>query len=200
MKASVLIVLFLVVGLIGGLYNIWPAWLLDDQLSSYALYGLVLLVGLSIGTDKSAFAVIKRLSAKVILIPLSVVVGSLLGASAIVLFSNKIGLQDAMAVGAGFGYYSLSSILIGQLSSEEVGVIALLSNVFREILTFVLAPVLVPVFGKLTTIAFGGATSMDTTLPIVVKHSGKEYAIIALFSGVILSLLVPILIGFIYQW
>jgi uncharacterized membrane protein YbjE (DUF340 family) len=102
-----------------------------------------------------------------------------------------------MAVGAGFGYYSLSGILIAEISGEELGVVALLANIFREVLTLTLAPLLVKWFGKYAVIASGGATAMDTTLPVVVRYSGKEMAVVAVFSGLVLSILVPVLVPFI---
>jgi uncharacterized membrane protein YbjE (DUF340 family) len=104
-----------------------------------------------------------------------------------------------MAVGAGFGYYSLSSIFIAQISGETLGVIALLSNIMREIFTLLMTPVLVLYFGKLAGIASGGATSMDTTMPVIVKYSGKEWGIVAVFSGVVLSVAVPFLVSFILK-
>jgi len=103
-------------------------------------------------------------------------------------------LREVLAVGAGFGYYSLSSIFISRLHNDSLGVIALLSNILREILTLILVPLLVKYFGKLAGIASGGATSMDTTFPVISKYSGKDYAIISLFSGIVLTMLVPLLV------
>jgi len=105
-----------------------------------------------------------------------------------------------LAVGAGFGYYSLSSLFITQLSGEMLGVTALLSNILREILTLLATPLLVQYFGKLAGIASGGATSMDTTLPVITRYSGKEWSIISVFSGVVLTLLVPFLVTFILKF
>jgi uncharacterized membrane protein YbjE (DUF340 family) len=76
-------------------------------------------------------------------------------------------------------------------------VVALLSNIFREVATLLTTPILVRYFGKLAGIASGGATAMDTTLPVISRYSGKEYAIIALFSGIVLTILVPFLVTFI---
>ena len=57
--------------------------------------------------------------------------------------------------------------------------------------------VFVKYFGKLAPIASGGATSMDTTLPVITKFTGTEYAIIAVFSGTVLTIIVPFLVTFI---
>ncbi len=199
MKGSLIILAFFTVGLIGGIYNFFPEWLLNEDLTTYALFVLMFLVGISIGSDKNAFYVLRKLNFKVILVPLTVIVGSLAGTALISLMLSDINVKEATAVGAGFGYYSLSSIFISQLHSQELGVIALLSNIFREIITLLAVPVLVKYFGKLAGIASGGATAMDTTLPVIVKFTGKEYGIIAIFSGIILTVLVPILVTMILE-
>lgn len=200
MKGSLIILAFFIVGLIGGIYHVFPEWLLNEDLTTYALFGLMFLVGISIGSDKNAFYVLRKINIKVVLVPLTVVVGSLLGTALVSFMLSDISVKEAMAVGAGFGYYSLSSIFISQISGQELGVIALLSNIFREIITLLAVPVLVKYFGKLAGIATGGATAMDTTLPIIVKFTGKDYGIIAIFSGIILTILVPILVTLILEF
>lgn len=200
MKGSLIILAFFAVGLLGGIYGLFPDWLLNEDLTTYALFVLMFLVGISIGSDKSAFYILRKLNFKVVLVPLTVIIGSLLGTAIISLMLADIDIKEATAVGAGFGYYSLSSIFISQLHSQELGVIALLSNIFREIITLLGVPILVKYFGKLAGIATGGATAMDTTLPVIVKFTGKEYGIIAIFSGIILTILVPILVTVILEF
>jgi uncharacterized membrane protein YbjE (DUF340 family) len=137
---------------------------------------------------------------KIFLVPLGVIVGTLAGTAFVSIFLPELKLKEVLAVGAGFGYYSLSSLFITQISGETLGVIALLSNILREILTLLATPILVLYFGKLAGIASGGATSMDTTLPVITRFSGKEWSIIAVFSGVVLTLLVPFLVTFILSF
>ncbi len=199
MKGSLIILSFFAMGLIGGIYEIFPQWLLNEDLTTYALFVLMFLVGISIGSDKAAFYVLRKMNFKIFLVPLTVIVGSLLGSALISLMLSDINVKEAMAVGAGFGYYSLSSIFISEISGKELGVVALLSNIFREIITLLAVPLLVKYFGKLAGIASGGATAMDTTLPIIVKFTGKEYGIIAIFSGIVLTILVPILLTLILE-
>lgn len=200
MKSSLIILSFFLTGLLMAVFGFIPPWLISDDFTFYTLLILVLAVGVGAGSDTSAFAVLKRIKAKVLLVPLLVVIGSLAGSALFSLFLHHITAGQAMAVGAGFGYYSLSSIIISRISSEELGVIALLANIFREITTLIAAPLLVKYFGKLAIIAAGGATAMDTTLPVVVRFTGKEYGIIAVFSGVVLTILVPFLVPFILDF
>lgn len=98
--------------------------------------------------------------------------------------------------GIGFGYYSLSSIFITEYKGTELGTIALLSNIVREMITLLLSPLLVKVAGPLAPIAAGGVTSMDTTLPIIMDSSGKQYAVVSLFHGFVLEFSIPFIVTF----
>lgn len=100
------------------------------------------------------------------------------------------------AVSARRGYYSLSSIFITEYKGAELGTIALLSNIVREMFTLLLSPLLVKVAGPLAPIAAGGVTSMDTTLPIIMDSSGKQYAVVSLFHGFVLEFSIPFIVTF----
>jgi uncharacterized membrane protein YbjE (DUF340 family) len=199
MKNSLIILGFFVAGVLIGLYRFLPDVLIENDFSMYVLYGLMFFVGIGIGADKKSFQVLKEVNLKIVFVPLSVIFGSIIGAASVTAFLNDISINEAMAVGAGFGYYSLSSIFITEISGEELGLIALLSNISREIITLVATPIFVKVFGKLAGIASGGATSMDTTLPIITEYSGKEWGIISVFSGIVLTVLVPFLVPFLLE-
>lgn len=191
------ILFFFVAGTIGGWTEILPAFWGDAMVATGTLYIMMILVGAGLGADPRAMEILKRTSLKILLVPVIVVVGSI-GGSLLVSFTiENVDTVNGMAIGAGFGYYSLSAIFIGKISGSEMGVIALLANIFREIITLVGAPLMVQWFGKLGAIVSGGATAMDTTLPVIVKATGKEYAVISIFSGMILSILVPFLVPFI---
>ncbi|HAN19679.1 MAG: hypothetical protein A2X13_14435 [Bacteroidetes bacterium GWC2_33_15] len=194
MKGSLIILAFFVAGVITGIYRFLPGQIFQTDYSLYALYLLMFLVGIGIGSNKKALTLIKEVNFKILLVPLSVITGTYIGVSVFSLVQSNLNLPDSLAVGSGFGYYSLSSVLITELSNETLGVIALLSNITREIITLLLTPVFARYFGKLAPIASGGATAMDTTLPVITKYIGSDYAIISVFSGVVLTILVPFLI------
>lgn len=169
------------------------------DVSNYVLYALMLLVGISIGCDRHVWLQFREMNIKILLIPLSAIVGTALGMFLFTLLFTYPSVKDVYAIGSGLGYYSLSSIFINKMSGETLGIIALLSNIIREIGTLVLTPVLVKYFGKLAPISAGGATTSDTTLPVIMQYSGKEYVLGAVLNGIILTLLVPFLISFIYN-
>ncbi len=199
MKISLFMLSSFLLGVVVGVYKVLPKDLLEFDFTMYALYILLLLVGFSIGCNEKAIKSIITIGFRAVLVPLSVVAGTLLGVLLVIPLLSHITIRDAIAVGFGFGYYSLSSVIITQMRGETLGAIALLSNMIRELGTILLTPLFVKYLGKISSIAAGGATSMDTTLPIHVKFAGKEYALTAIFSGIVLTISVPFLIVFILR-
>jgi len=196
MKGSIIIVSFFIAGTLLGRFDLLPDALVNNDYSVYALYALMFLVGISIGSDEKAIQALRNQNLKIFLVPLGTIVGTLLGVYLVSFFLSNRSATDCLAVGSGFGYYSLSSIFITQYKGAELGVIALMSNIIREIFTLLLAPLLVMWFGKLAPISAGGATTMDTTLPIITKFSGKEFVIIAISHGILVDFTVPFLVTF----
>ena len=199
MKNSLIIISFFAAGIIIARFTFLPE-VLDIDFSEYALYLLMFLVGISVGSDKGSWRVISKVGLKIFLVPASVIAGSLIGVFLVSFSINDLSIKECLAIGSGFGYYSLSSVIIDNLCGEIPGVIALLSNISREIITLVLAPFFARYFGKLAPIASGGATSMDTTLPIIARYSGKEFVLISIFSGTVLTIIVPFLVTFILSF
>ncbi|HPF93899.1 MAG TPA: lysine exporter LysO family protein [Tenuifilaceae bacterium] len=194
MRSSLTILLFFALGVMVGIFNFAPSYIIQNDLSHWVLYLLMLLVGIGIGADASALKAIKALNFRIALVPLFTIVGTTLGVLLVYLILPMFDLSDMLAIGYGFGYYSLSSIFIADIRGDELGVVALLANIMREIITLLFAPIFASLFGKLSPIVSGGATSMDTTLPIITKSSGKDYAMVSLIHGVILTILVPFLV------
>lgn len=194
MRNSIFISLCFVAGFsIGHFLNITER-IVPSQMISYVLYALIFFVGIGIGANVGVWKNIRKMHLKIVLVPLSVIVGTFCGTALFSIFLSDISFRHALAVGSGFGYYSLSSVIISQTDGEVLGMVALISNLMREIFTLLTAPLCVRFFGKLAPIASGGATSMDTTLPIITKVSGSDYAILSVFSGMVLTILVPFLV------
>lgn len=194
MKGSLIILSFFATGLLIGIFRWLPPHFLNQNVSFYVLCGLMFSVGISIGNDPSSIRQFRNINPRILFLPLMTIVGTWLGILAVSFFIKNRSIADCLAVGSGFGYYSLSSILITQYKGIELGTIALLSNIMREILTLVFAPLMVKYFGKLAPISAGGATTMDTTFPIIVRSSGKNYAIVSIYQGIIVDFTVPFLV------
>ena len=196
MKGSLLILSFFAFGLLLGLFRWFPAEILTYNLSFYVLCALMFSVGISIGNDSTTFRQFRNLNPRLLFLPIMTIAGTLLGVFVVSFFLKNRSIAQCLAVGSGFGYYSLSSILITQYKGLELGTIALLSNIMREVMTLVFAPWMRKYFGKLSPIAAGGATTMDTTFPVIIRNSGKEYAVVSIYHGFILDFCVPFLVTF----
>jgi uncharacterized membrane protein YbjE (DUF340 family) len=194
MISSILISIAFVIGIFVGIGGALPGGIIPQALAEYVLYALIFFVGISVGANVKIWKTVKKMHFKIALVPMSVVIGTLSGVGVFSLFLSTITLPQALAIGSGFGYYSLSSVIIAQLDGEALGTIALISNLMREIVTILAAPFFAHYFGRLAPIAAGGATSMDTTLPVITKYSGSEYTVISIFSGMVLTFLVPMLV------
>lgn len=210
MKGSLMVLGMFVAGCVAG--RCWgPAeQTLGDlhRLSTYVLYALMLQVGMSIGGNGQFRQLLKHFSPRWLLLPLATVSGTLAFSALAALALSRWSVADVLAVGSGMGYYSLSSILIGQLKLEDLGTqlaaelstIALLSNVFRELMALVGAPLFRRCFGTLAPIAVAGVTSVDVALPTIIRTCGQPMAAVAVFHGILIDVSVPFLVSFFCQF
>ena len=194
MKGSLIVVGFFVIGLLGGIEKMVPSWLLDGDVSFVALCGLLLIVGLGIGLNPEMKKEVRSLSPRMALLPVVTIIGSWLGALLIWTVLHRT-LSDCMAINSGFAYYSLSSIFITEYRGAELGTIALLANIIREMLTLLGAPLMARWFGPLAPISAGGATTMDTTLPILSQTMGQRYIALSIYHGFVVDFTVPFLVS-----
>jgi len=168
---------------------------LIDQASGFALYFLILTVGIELGYNRSVFHRLRVLGPKVLLIPLSIIFGSLTGGLLTSIMLNR-SIGTSLSIASGFGWYSLSGILLTRLANAEIGAIAFLSNVFRELIAVITIPLIAKHLNFLTSVAPAGATSMDSTLPIISEATNSETTLIAFINGFTLTTLVPLLVPF----
>ncbi len=203
MKGSLGILFFFVCGILVGTLDIIPQSLGDDLLT-YALYVMLVLAGMCMGFDTRNFLIIRDFGLKIILLPVGSVLGTALGATVawftLQALQHTLSLRDVMGVGAGFGYYSLSSVMITKFGNAELGSVALIANISRELLTLLFAPLLVRYAGGLAPVAAGGATTMDTCMPVIARYAGEEYAIMGVFSGMVLTMAVPVFVTALFTW
>ncbi len=191
---SWIILLAVAMGVAAGI-SIVPASL-SQHTGMFVNIGLCFLmfwVGVDIGGSKDSFVRLKEYGWRVFLVPVGIAVGSILGT---IIAGNFLGYSvgEAGAVGAGMGWYSLSGVLISELHSIRLGTVAFITNVARELIAFVIIPVVAGRIGHMEAITPAGSTSMDTTLPIISRSTGPETAVIAFLSGVLLTAVVPVIV------
>ena len=204
MKSSLLVVAVFVLGGLLGVAGLRPELLTGDHVSRYVLYVLIFPVGISIGSGVNLKSLVSQLNWRVLLIPLSTIVGTLVFSALASFLLTRWSVFDCMAVGSGFAYYSLSSVLIVQLKeasmgiklATELGTIALLANIFREMMSLVGAPLFRKYFGRLAPITAAGVNSMDVVLPVITRFSGPEVIPVAIFHGILLDVSMPMFVSF----
>lgn len=169
-----------------------------DTLMSYALILLLVSVGIEVGTNKIVFRKIREYHVKILVIPFGVAVGSIAGGVLLgILLGDAPNVSAAIA--SGLGFYSVSAVILRELGGSNLGTLAFMTNVFRELLAFLLIPLIAKYLGYYTAIAPSGATAMDTTLPAIAKSTDHETALMAVITGVVLTALVPILVPVLFQ-
>lgn len=199
MRDNIILVVIFVFGIVIGRINILPDFLLSFNYATYLLYALMFVVGISIGNDIETLRSFRKLSSRVIFLPFLTILGSLFGGIVASLIIQR-DMTTSMAISAGLGYYSLSSIILSENVSVAIGTIALLSNILRELIAILFSPLLARRFSPFAPIAAGGATSMDVTLPFILRASGSEYLVPSLYHGFVCDLSVPIVVSFLVSF
>lgn len=196
MKGSLIIVGFFVLGTICGVCHLLPFDIAETNISYYALCALMFSVGLSVGNAPQTLKNFRSLNPRLVFLPIMTILGTLAGSAAVSLILTHRSITDCLAVGSGFGYYSLSSIFITEYKGAELGTIALLANIFREMMALLGAPLIRKYFGKLAPISAAGVNSMDVLLPSITQYSGKDVIPIAIFHGILIDMSVPVFVSF----
>ena len=161
----------------------------------YILYVLMFQVGINIGSNENLKGMLAHFTPKMLIIPLGTIVGTLLFSALASLLLSQWSVFDCMAVGSGFAYYSLEPSLGLQLATE-LGTIALLTNIFREMMALLGTPLIRKCFGRFAPISAAGVNSMDVLLPSILRYSGKDMMPIAILHGVLIDLSVPVFVSF----
>lgn len=110
-------------------------------------------------------------------------------------FILDLTLVQALTFASGFGWYSLSSVLVNDAWGAMYGSIAFFNDLSREILCLFTIPFFMRLFPS-TAIGLAGATALDCTLPIIQKSGGIQVVPLAISFGFIINLAVPFLLAF----
>ncbi|MBB3329435.1 uncharacterized membrane protein YbjE (DUF340 family) [Halomonas campaniensis] len=164
-----------------------------ETLAEWVLYALLALIGCQLrnsGMPLRQILLNRHGLAIALTLAATSLVGGLIAAPLLALRAS-----EGLALAAGFGWYSLSGILVGDQLGPLLGGVAFFNDLARELLAFVLIPLVIRRRAALA-IGYGGATSMDFTLPVIQQHGGVTCVPVAVVSGFLLSLLSPPLILF----
>ena len=144
----------------------------SDKIVSLGLCLLLFFVGMDIGDSGDIFPKLKKFGKKIWFLPMSTIAGSLLGGYIGSMFTT-LTMGQGIAVSAGLGWYSLSAIELSKISAE-LGSLAFLTNVLRELIAIFSVPFIAKYIGSLESVSVAGATAMDTLLPIINKNNSAD--------------------------
>ena len=200
LRGSLRIMLIFVVGMALARLHFLPIVMTDGSLMNPVLVLMMLSVGMGLGFDVRSFGVLREMRGQALLVPTFIVLGSFAGAAVSLLFLPDMHLRETAAVGLGLGYYSLVSVMVTEMAGPSLGSVTLLANIFREVFTIMAAPLLAALFGPLAPTASGAAPAMDTCLPAIVRYTGERCGVLAVFSGIALTVVVPFIVSAVLHW
>jgi uncharacterized membrane protein YbjE (DUF340 family) len=154
---------------------------------------LLIFVGIDLGIEGSVISNFKAVGLRIFAIPAAVVAGTLTAAFVMSFFLD-LTMRESLAIGAGFGWYTLAPGIIMEAGHMTASAVCFLHNVMRELFAIVLIPFVAKKIGYVETVGLPGSAAMDVCLPIVEKATRSDIAVYSFISGAILSILVPILV------
>ena len=198
---AVIIIISVIIGMLLGYFAVRRIFAANMETFEYGAglaikIGLCLLlvfVGMDLGIEGTVAENFKTVGLRILAVPAAVIAGTL-AASLIMSFFLDITAREAMAIGAGFGWYTLAPGIIMEAGHMTASAICFLHNVMRELFSIVLIPLVAQKIGYIESVAMPGAAAMDVCLPIVERATRSDIAIYSFVSGVVLSILVPVLV------
>lgn len=197
MKGSISVIICFVIGCLIGRYVDMPFD--NHSLSISLLYILMIQVGIGIGVNPNLKILYKELKLRFLLLPIGTVGGALIISCIIGFCLKQLTVSEILAINYGCGYYSLSSILINQIMTPNIGAIiaaeiatiALLTNILRELMALFFAPLIRKYIGAFGLIGAAGVTSTDVCLPTIEKWNGESFVGLAIIHGIIIDVSTP---------
>lgn len=186
---SLKICLALIAGFLCGLIPL-AIWQYNELTSKVILVILLILVGIQLRSNNITLKqiIINKVGiTTTIIVVFSALLGGLLAAHLL-----HLPVNTALAMSSGYGWYSLSGVLMTEAQGPILGSISFLNDIMRELCAIILIPTLIKRF-KLTSLGICGATSMDFTLPMLQKGGGIMMVPPAIVQGFLLTLIMPIL-------
>lgn len=160
-----------------------------DNALTISLFFLYISAGITLGSNKDVFLYIKRLGLRVLIMPVAIFVGCLIG-GAIGGLALGVPLPISVISASGMGYYSLTGAFLTETYGITAGTYGFVVNVSRDVLTVALIPILTKI-SKGSPVASGAGGCMDSMLVPVTRAVGPELGMVGLISGTIITVFVP---------
>ncbi len=199
-KTTLIILGFVIAGMLGG-YFLIPRFFTDlavfqEMSGTWLTIGICILLGLvgfNMGLSGTIVQNLKNIGVKVIFFPIAAVAGSLL-AGALYGILSPLSIGEAVAVSAGFGWYTLAPSMITEAGYAVAGAISFMHNVIRETLGIIIIPLAAQKIGYLESTAIPGVAAMDVCMPIVERSCNEETIVYSFCTGALMCVAVPLVV------
>lgn len=189
-RGSLIQVFCVVIGMVIG-YFLPIDYMPPENTMTVLLMILILLVGIGLkgsGITLKEVLLNKRGVQMSIIFTLAVLIGGLVFA---MMFSD-VSWTQGLALASGFGWYSLSAIIMTDAYGAVWGSVALFNDLVREFFALIFIPVFMRKYPS-AAVGLGGATSLDFTLPIIQQSGGLKVVPLAISFGFIINIVAPVL-------
>ena len=199
-KTTLIILGFVIGGMLGG-YAVIPRFFRDLQVfqdisGTWLTIGICILLGLvgfNLGLSGTVVQNLKNIGLKVFFFPVAAVAGSLL-AGALYGLISPLSVGEAVAVSAGFGWYTLAPGMITEAGYAVAGAVSFMHNVIRETLGIIIIPLAAQKIGYLEATAIPGVAAMDVCMPIVERSCNEETIVYSFCTGALMCIAVPLIV------
>lgn len=108
-------------------------------------------------------------------------------------FFPELKLVQALMLGFGMAWYSLTSVVVSQHWGTLLGSTMFFIDLGREVVALILVPLIAARFPSVA-ISVPGSTSFNATLPLIQKSGGMGLVPVALSSGFYLCIFTPLML------
>lgn len=194
-KVSLMIIGSLTFGIIIGF--VWNEYILEDLIGNFIKFGLCALlffVGFEFGVRGNFIESLKLAGPYAVIVPVGVILGTFAG-SVVISFFMPISIREGLAIGSGFGWYSLAPSIMMDKGYVMAGTISFMHNIMRELIGILAIPLVAKKVGYAESVSLPGSSCMDVCLPIIEKSASSEAALYSFFTGGVLAILTPVLVA-----
>lgn len=167
------------------------SWLPYGDAGTHALMLMLFLIAIQLrgsGMTLRQIMINRRGVQTAVWFSLSSLAGGLLFAA----LMPEVSWSKGLALASGFGWYSLSGIVLTEAYGPVWGSVALINDLSREFFALVFIPLIMKRFPS-AAVASGGATSLDFTLPVIRASGGLEVVPMAISFGFLANVFPPVL-------
>ena len=197
---TILVIVPLTLGLLIGYKLILPSNIdgefMSDLTGKLLILGVTILlfaIGFSLGLGGNVLSSIKKIGIKFMVFPLVAILGSIVG-GALCGLVLPITIPEGMAIGSGFGWYTMAPTVITEAGHTYAGAISFMHNVIREMGGVVMIPFFASKVGYIESTAVPGVCAMDIGMPIIERCTKEEMVAYSFGMGVSMSIVVPLLV------